>query len=120
MPIYLDLRRAEQAVEEVATRLAQNSPISKLPLNLLIILNSLYQQDSVYASNLAKSVSLKATSFTPVIDRLEKLGYIQRVPDAIDRRAVRIRLTAKGRAIEGVVSSLLDSLDVAFKRWKLD
>lgn len=120
MPIYLALRTAEKAVETETARLALNTPIQKLPLSLLVVLNSLYQTEPVYASNLAKSVGLKATSFTPVIDRLERLGYIKRINDKIDRRAVRLSSTEKGRSIEPHVTHILDQLDIKFKNWKLD
>jgi DNA-binding MarR family transcriptional regulator len=67
------------------------SPIS------LYILRSLGFRDGQYASELARTVGRAATSFTPNLDKLESAGLVERRPDAGDRRAVRIHLTAAGR-----------------------
>lgn len=39
---------------------------------------------------------LDNSTLTPIIDRLERDGWIARVPDSNDRRAVRIALTESG------------------------
>ena len=43
------------------------------------------------------------------IDRLESAGLVERLPDASDRRSIRVRLTAAGR--ERVDAALTDLLD---------
>lgn len=42
---------------------------------------------------------LSSGAVTNRIDRVEKLGLVERRPDADDRRGVVVRLTAKGRAL---------------------
>lgn len=42
---------------------------------------------------------LTSGAITNRIDRVEKLGFVQRIPDSQDRRAVIIRLTPSGRAL---------------------
>src|ERR1041385_1641928 len=54
---------------------------------------------SLSANVLATRVGCGAPTITGVIDRLEKLGYAERERDDVDRRVVRVKLTAKGRAI---------------------
>ncbi len=70
------------------------------PLGLTVIewyiLQALYEQDGIHASELAHAVGRAATSFTPTLDRLQEKGLILRQPDRSDRRAVHIFLTEKG------------------------
>jgi DNA-binding MarR family transcriptional regulator len=35
---------------------------------------------------------------TQLIDKLIQLGIVERLPDALDRRVINIRITSKGRA----------------------
>jgi DNA-binding MarR family transcriptional regulator len=71
------------------------------PLGLTVIewyiLRALYDQDGQHASELARAVGRAATSFTPILDKLQQKGLIERRPDPADRRAVRIYLTDKGQ-----------------------
>jgi len=48
-------------------------------------------------SQLASSVMVTTGGMTGRLDRLERAGLLDRVPDASDRRTVRARLTDKGR-----------------------
>jgi DNA-binding MarR family transcriptional regulator len=67
------------------------------PLGLTVIewyiLRALYEQDGQHASELARAVGRAATSFTPILDKLQDKNLIERRPDTADRRAVRIFLT---------------------------
>ena len=80
------------------------------PLGLTVIewyiLRALYDQDGQHASELARAVGRAATSFTPILDKLQDKGLIERRPDPADRRAVRIYLTDKAvKNREGVLNS---------------
>jgi len=57
------------------------------------VLRALYETDGQHASSLASAVGRAATSFTPNLDKLVQKGFIERRPDANDRRAVCIYLT---------------------------
>ncbi len=72
---------------------------------------SLYVEDRQKASQLATSVGMKATSYTPVLDKLEKKGLIERVDDAHDRRALHVCLTERAREIEGDLVSRMRGVD---------
>lgn len=50
-------------------------------------------------SVLADTMMLSRAGMTGFIDRLESAGLVRRVADAGDRRAVRVALTAAGRAL---------------------
>jgi DNA-binding MarR family transcriptional regulator len=48
--------------------------------------------------DLAHQLGIEAPSITRKTQELEQAGFVQRVPDQHDRRAVDVRVTAKGRA----------------------
>jgi DNA-binding MarR family transcriptional regulator len=46
---------------------------------------------------LARRVGVTEKTITGIVDRLEREGYAQRERDAVDRRVVQVRLTARGK-----------------------
>ncbi|MCW5773301.1 MAG: winged helix DNA-binding protein [Rhodospirillaceae bacterium] len=50
-------------------------------------------------STLAEMALSQQPTLTKVLDRMAKQGLVVRLEDAADRRRVRVRLTAKGRAL---------------------
>ena len=51
----------------------------------------------LHLADLAASVLLTASSTTRAVDRLERDGFVRRVPDPDDGRATFVSLTAAGR-----------------------
>ena len=47
-------------------------------------------------TELAQAVVRSKSGLTTLVDRLEERGLLRRIPDAGDRRAIRITLTATG------------------------
>jgi DNA-binding MarR family transcriptional regulator len=56
-------------------------------------LNIIENSGGLTAGELATQAGLTAGAITGVIDRLQKAGYARRVPDAADRRRIRLRVT---------------------------
>jgi DNA-binding MarR family transcriptional regulator len=52
---------------------------------------------SVTMTELAKTLMMTKPQLTHVVDRLVKLGIIERQPDAMDRRVIHVALTDNGR-----------------------
>jgi|SRR5690348_13833616 DNA-binding MarR family transcriptional regulator len=50
-------------------------------------------------TRLFKGLMLSSAGMTSRIDRLERRGYVRRVPDATDRRGVLVELTESGRKV---------------------
>ncbi|GEM49968.1 MarR family winged helix-turn-helix transcriptional regulator [Deinococcus cellulosilyticus] len=50
----------------------------------------------VSVSDIARSIGLTPATNTALIDRLEKMEFLERTPDATDRRVIRVRLLPKG------------------------
>lgn len=88
------------------------------------ILQLLYEQDGQMASRLADGVGRPPTSFTPILDMLESKGLIERQAHPADRRAVKIHLTAQGKALEEQVRATSERIDAMVaqqfseKEWK--
>lgn len=49
-----------------------------------------------YASDIAPALGMESTSLSRIIQSLEEKKLIQRVPDTIDKRKIKILLTKKG------------------------
>lgn len=64
-----------------------------------LVLNALSEEGESSSVHLGTRVQLDSATMTGVLDRLESAGLIARVPDADDRRAVRLVLTPPGRDI---------------------
>lgn len=51
------------------------------------------------------------TSFTPIIDAIERKGLIQRRAHPSNRRSVRIHLTAQGKALEQQIAASVNRIE---------
>ena len=93
--------------------LAEHS-IYDLNITQAYILAELFASDGQHASTLARAVGVLPTSFTPILDVLEKRKLIVRKPDTVDRRAVCIHLTPKGRAYGETVTVVHEQVEAEY------
>lgn len=54
----------------------------------------------VRLTDLGREIGLPLSTLTAVIDRLERLRYVERVPSPTDRRSIRVRPAEGWRAVE--------------------
>jgi len=59
----------------------------------------LWAQDGQTVGDLGRQLFLQSNTLTPMLKRLEALGYIRRNRDSADERQVRINLTDAGRKL---------------------
>lgn len=59
----------------------------------------LWEQDDQTVKGLSDKLFLEPSTMTPMLKRLEAMGYVRRARDAEDERSVRISLTDAGRAL---------------------
>ena len=64
------------------------------------IIFSLWQNDNIPISELARRTALGKTTLTSMLDRLEQSGYVVRKLDKNDKRKTIIALSEKSKAIE--------------------
>ena len=66
----------------------------------LAVLDVLHQEGPLTPTQLARRTRTHPATMTGVLGRLERGGWIERRPDAADRRSVRIRAAGAGRLAE--------------------
>ncbi len=64
-----------------------------------LVIFALWNRDDQTVGSLGERMFLESSTLTPVLKRLEGLGYIRRERDSTDERQVRVRLTSSGVAL---------------------
>lgn len=60
---------------------------------------ALLEEDDQTVSGLGEKLFLESNTLTPILKKLEAMGYVERARDTADERHVRIRLTRSGRQL---------------------
>ncbi|OLQ71144.1 MarR family transcriptional regulator [Photobacterium proteolyticum] len=90
-----------------------------LSIALWPTLMCLWEEEGVTQRDIAKKSKVESSTTTRTLDKLEKLGLVERRDDPSSRRSFRIYLTDKGRALKdelipipvAVNNMMLSSLD---------
>ncbi len=96
MHLWLVLWRAANAVAAHARRHIEGLGLGASDF---AVLEALYHKGSLPVSAIGRKVLLTSGSITPAVDRLERQGLVQRVPDPVDRRVRVVHLTRSGRRL---------------------
>ncbi len=64
-----------------------------------LVLIALYEQDHQTVGGISDKLFLDSSTLTPLLKRMEAMGYVVRQRDPVDERQVRIRLTPRGRSV---------------------
>jgi DNA-binding MarR family transcriptional regulator len=64
-----------------------------------IAIIALWEEDKQTVSGLGEKLFLESNTLTPILKKLEAMGYVHRARDAADERVVRVGLTPEGRAL---------------------
>jgi len=67
----------------------------------------LWEQDAQTVGELGRKLALQSNTLTPMLKRLETLGYIKRARDKADERQVCINLTDTGRKLRTRASEVI-------------
>lgn len=73
--------------------------VADLPPAQIFVVVFLFHHGPSRSCDIGKELRVAAPTATGIVDRLEAAGYVSRVSDQEDRRAVVIELTAEGRKI---------------------
>jgi DNA-binding MarR family transcriptional regulator len=65
-----------------------------------LVMVALWANDDQTVGKLGEKLFLESSTLTPLLKRLEKIGYVDRSRDPADERQVRVRLTDLGRALK--------------------
>ena len=75
-----------------------------------ITLVLLWSQDGQTVGEIGQKLFLQSNTLTPLLKRLEALGYVRRTRDRSDERQVRITLTEAGRRLHLQASDIVRSV----------
>jgi MarR family transcriptional regulator, organic hydroperoxide resistance regulator len=75
------------------------------------VLLPLFEEDGLRMGEVARRARLSKQTMTTMVRLAERDGLVERRPDPGDRRATRVRLTAKGRRFKPVAERVLSELD---------
>ncbi len=80
------------------------------------LLGYLAKEDYLTMTDISKKMGHSTAAATGLVDRLEKLGYVQRLHASDDRRKVMVQITRKGIELvekmrEDIVDSLVDLME---------
>jgi DNA-binding MarR family transcriptional regulator len=65
-----------------------------------LVMLVLWEGDGITVSQLGERLTLDSGTLTPLLKRLEALGYVQRLRDTADERRVLLQLTTAGRRLK--------------------
>ena len=74
------------------------------------ILAQLLSCESRNKSELALHAHRTKSTVTTLVTKLERNGYVERIPDPADSRGVKVRLTDKGRALKPAFEAISNGL----------
>lgn len=60
---------------------------------------ALYEESNQTVSGLGQKLFLESNTLTPILKKLESMGYVSRERDSADERQVLVNLTKEGRAL---------------------
>lgn len=75
-----------------------------------LVLMVLWERDGMRVKEIGSKLFLDSGTLTPLLKRLEGLGYVRRVRDTSDERQVTIILTPAGHALEEKAASVPNDL----------
>ena len=74
------------------------------------ILAQLLASEALNMSDLAQHAHRTKSTVTALVTKLEKHGYVERIPDPEDSRGVKVRLTDKGRRLGPAFENISEGL----------
>ena len=86
-------------VHKLALAEVRGELVGEISLPRFDLLANLEREDGQTLAALSRRMLVTAGNLTGLVDRAERDGLVRRAPDESDRRATRVKLTARGRAL---------------------
>ena len=71
-----------------------------------IVLLILFEHETIDFKELSQMIDLKTGTLTPIIQKLQELGFLDKEKNPLDGRRINVNLTAKGKALKGELSHI--------------
>lgn len=85
-----------------------------------LVLLVLWEQDLQPVNDIGKRLQLGISTMSPLIQRLERLGIVERRANPLDRRQQLVALTDRGREIEEEAAKIPGCLNDTLQACQLD
>ncbi|MBI5572474.1 MAG: MarR family transcriptional regulator [Desulfomonile tiedjei] len=113
-PLYLVSRLSLVITSALKKRLTE-AGLGHFKPAYLWALMSLWVEDGLKVTDIARGARLDTSTMTGLLDRMERDGLVMRTADMTDRRTLRIYLTDEGKRIQNpVIAETLQVLDECF------
>jgi len=107
-------------IGRVMRRVYEHYEARLAPYNLTapqyMVFMALYANNGITIGELGQRVALDGSTVTGILDRMEKNGYIERRPNAEDRRSALVYLTGKAGKIAPQIIPFADELDASIRQ----
>lgn len=94
----------------------------KLTYPQYVVMLALWEKDNILFKELGKKVMLQTGTLTPIVQKLEKMGNIQRIRDTEDERNVLISLTEKGKELkneaQNIPKEILEKVGISHEQYR--
>ena len=81
-----------------------------------LVMHALWQHEPLSVRRLGELLSLEPATLSPLLKRLEAIGYLRRDRDVADERTLRVTLTEQGRVLRSqaleVPPTIMTKLDM--------
>ena len=81
-----------------------------------MVFMALYANNGITIGELGQRVALDGSTVTGILDRMEKNGYVERRPNAGDRRSALVFLTGKAQQVAPEIIPFADELDASIRK----
>ncbi|NYI05395.1 MarR family winged helix-turn-helix transcriptional regulator [Allostreptomyces psammosilenae] len=98
MEVFGRIHRVSRAVGDAVARVYARHGIGRGEFDVLAALRRAGEPYELAPGRIAATLMLTSGGMTGRVDRLERSGLVERLPDPHDRRGLRVRLTEAGRA----------------------
>jgi DNA-binding MarR family transcriptional regulator len=115
--VALAMRALQRAVDRYDELVAARLGINRSDLRCLDLL---HESGTMSAGQLAVGSGLTSGATTRMLDRLERIGYIRRLPDRGDRRRVLVELTPRARRLASELYGSFEAAGAGLRRYRPD
>jgi len=96
--LFLDILQTGQLASRCESQFLARFGLNSARLIILVLLNNA-DSGSMRSSEIARCCRVSRATMTGLLDTLEKAGLLVRGPDPFDRRAMSVKITAKGEEL---------------------
>jgi len=95
-----EITRLRAALARIARSIDRQTPAEGLTLTQMWVLGSVSRLGPIGMTELADFEGINPTMLSRLVGKMSDAGLLERVSDERDGRAVRVRITAQGKALQ--------------------